>query len=163
MEKLSVSLEFEEFPPAHTRDGGNISPALTIDGIETCSSLAVMVFNPSMREVLSYSAWLVWNMPAIRSIPAGIPAGKKITDPVSAVQGTNDEGVNGYTGPSPKPGEMHRYLFRVYGLDDFLQLPGGSSKSALLVAMHGHVLQYGETEAYASGASIPATDTPVKR
>ena len=73
-------------------------------------------------------------------------------------------GVNGYTGPCPQPGEMHRYLFRVYGLDDFLQIPGGSSKTALLSAMHGHILQYGETEAVASKPfSTQAAGTAQKR
>jgi Raf kinase inhibitor-like YbhB/YbcL family protein len=151
MEKLNVSLEFQEFPPTHTFAGGNISPAIHIDGIDTSSSIAIMVYNPSVREVLSYCAWLIWDMPATKTIPAGIPPGKKISDPISALQGINDAGVNGYTGPSPKPGEMHRYLFRVYGLDDFLQIPGGSTKSALLSALHGHTVQYGEIEAYASG------------
>jgi len=149
MEKLSVSLGFMEFPPAHTCEGGNISPQITIEGLDS-GSLAVMVFNPSKREVLSYCAWLIWDIPAVKTIPAGIPSAKKITDPISALQGTNDAGVNGYTGPCPQPGEMHRYLFRVYGLDDFLHIPGGSTKTALLSAMHGHTLQYGETEAVAS-------------
>jgi Raf kinase inhibitor-like YbhB/YbcL family protein len=151
MEKLMVSLNFMEFPPAHTCDGENISPSLSIEGLDS-SSLAVMVFNPSMRGFLSYCAWLIWDMPAQKTIPAGIPQGKIISDPISALQGTNDAGVTGYSGPCPQPGEMHRYLFRVYGLDDFLEIPGGSKKSALLSAMHGHILQYGETEAVASRA-----------
>jgi len=163
MEKLNVSLEFQDFPPEHTCSGGNLSPALTIEGIDESSSLAIMVFNPSFREVLSYCAWLVWDMPAARTIPAGIPEGKKIADPISAIQGMNDAGVIGWTGPSPKPGETHRYLFRVYGIGDFLQIPGGSSKTALLSALQGHILQYGETEAYASGAALPAHAIPPEK
>ena len=151
MEKLKVSLDFMEFPPAHTCDGGNSSPMISIGDLDS-SALAVMVFNPSKRDVLSYCAWLIWDMPAQKTIPAGIPPGRKISDPVSALQGINDAGVTGYTGPCPQAGEMHRYLFRVYGLDDFLQIPGGSTKSALLSAMHDHILQYGETEAVASKA-----------
>ena len=149
MDNLRVSLNFAEFPPAHTCEGGNVSPQITIEGLDA-SSLAVMVFNPSMREFLSYCTWLIWDMPAQKTIPAGIPPGNKIANPISALQGTNDAGVNGYTGPCPKADEMHRYLFRVYGLDDFLNIPGGSTKTALLSAMHGHILQYGQTEAVAS-------------
>jgi Raf kinase inhibitor-like YbhB/YbcL family protein len=164
MDKLGVSLDFLEFPPAHTCEGGNTSPQITIEGLEA-SSLAVMVFNPSIRGFLSYCTWLIWDMPAQKTIPAGIPPGKKITDPISALQGTNDAGVNGYSGPCPQAGEMHRYLFRVYGLDDFLQIPGGSKKTALLSAMQGHILQYGETEAVASRAPSPpaAAGTTQKR
>lgn len=153
MENLKISLGFMDFPPENTCEGGNISPEIYIDGLDA-SSLAVMVFNPSVREIISYTAWLIWDMPAQKVIPAGIPQGKIITSPLSAVQGTNDAGVIGYTGPCPKPGEKHRYLFRVYALDDFLKIPGGSGKAALRSAMHDHVVQYGETEALASGAAV---------
>jgi Raf kinase inhibitor-like YbhB/YbcL family protein len=153
MSNLTVSIDFMEFPQAHMGNGGNISPRITVDGILESSSLAVMVFNPAMREVLSYCAWLIWDMSAQRVIPAGIPHGGIVSEPIPAVQGTNDAGVTGYTGPSPRPGETHRYLFRVYGLDDFLHIPGGSRKTELLSAMQGHILQYGETTAVASAVS----------
>jgi hypothetical protein len=164
MENLTVSLGFTDFPPAHTCEGENISPMITIEGLEA-SSLAIMVFNPSMREVISYCAWLIWDMPAQKVIPAGIPPGKLIASPVSALQGINDTGAFGYSGPCPRPGETHRYLFRVYALDDFLHIQGGSGKAALRSAMHGHIVQYGETEAYASAApSAPAAEgTALKR
>jgi Raf kinase inhibitor-like YbhB/YbcL family protein len=148
MADLEVSVDFLEFPPAHTCDGENISPKITIKGLEA-SSVAVMVFNPSMRGVFSYCAWLIWDLPAVNEIPAGIPPGKVVTDPVSALQGTNDAGEIGYSGPCPLPGQTHRYLFRVYGLDDFLEIPGGSTKNVLKSAMHDHIIQYGETEAVA--------------
>lgn len=152
MENLTVSLEFLDFPPAHTCEGENRSPKITLEGLEA-GSLAVMVFNPSIRNVISYCAWLIWDIPARKTIPAGIPLGKTIASPISALQGTNDAGVTGYSGPCPGPGETHRYLFRVYGLDDFLHIPGGSNKSVLRSAMHDHIVQYGETEAFASGES----------
>jgi Raf kinase inhibitor-like YbhB/YbcL family protein len=162
MENLTVSLGFTDFPPEHTCVGENISPKITIEGLEA-SSLAVMVFNPSMREVISYCSWLIWDLPATKVIPAGVPSGKIVTNPLSALQGTNDAGVVGYSGPCPRPGETHRYLFRVYALDDFLKIPGGSGKAALRSAMHDHVVQYGETEAFSSGASQPAAQPPAKK
>jgi Raf kinase inhibitor-like YbhB/YbcL family protein len=162
MDNLTVSLEFTEFPPAHTCKGENTSPKITIEGLNA-SSLAVMVFNPSMREVISYCAWLIWDMPAQDVIPAGIPHGQNITSPISALQGINDAGAFGYSGPCPGPGETHRYLFRVYALDDFLHIPGGSDKAALRSAMYAHTVQYGETEAYASGGSPPQAAAPVRK
>jgi phosphatidylethanolamine-binding protein (PEBP) family uncharacterized protein len=42
---------------------------------------------------------------------------------------------------------MIRYQFKVYGLDSMLELPAGSDKHALVAAMKGHVLQFGETAA----------------
>lgn len=149
MNNLEVSVDFVDFPPAHTCDGENISPKITIEGLEA-SSVAIMVFNPSMRGVFSYCAWLIWDMPAQKVIPAGIPHGKIVTTPISALQGLNDAGEIGYSGPCPLPGQTHRYLFRVYGLDDFLEIAGGSNKNELKSAMHDHIVQYGETEAVAT-------------
>jgi len=157
MDNLAVSIDFLDFPPAHTCDGQNISPKITIQGLNA-SSLAIMVFNPSIHGVLSFCAWLIWDLPAQQVIPAGIPPGKIVTAPVSALQGTNDAGIIGYSGPCPLPGEMHRYLFRVYGLDDFLEIPAGSRKHELFSAMQGHIIQYGETEGVA--ARVPTGGTP---
>jgi len=149
MKNLEVSVNFLEFPKAHTCDGDNTSPKISIGGLEA-SSVAVIIFNPSVRGVFSYCAWLIWDMPALKEIPAGIPHGKLVTSPVSAMQGLNDAGEIGYTGPCPPRGQTHRYLFRVYGLDDFLEIPGGSNKNELKAAMHDHIIQYGETEAVAT-------------
>ena len=156
METLEVSIDFLDFPPAHTCDGQNISPKITIRGLEA-TAVAIMVFNPSMRGVLSYCAWLIWNLPPLPVIPAGIPHGKSVKSPVSALQGTNDAGEIGWSGPCPLPGQQHRYLFRIYGLDDFLDIPGGSRKDTLLAAMHGRITQYGETEGVA--ARVAPKDT----
>jgi Raf kinase inhibitor-like YbhB/YbcL family protein len=70
--------------------------------------------------------------------------------PIAAVQGMTDYGIIGYTGPCPPQGSMIRYQFRVYGLDAMLDLPAGSDKHALIAAMKGHVLQFGETVALCS-------------
>ncbi|WP_321506574.1 hypothetical protein [uncultured Methanoregula sp.] len=47
--------------------------------------------------------------------------------------------------PSPGPGQTHRYFFKLYGPDTMLQLEDGVSGEDLIQAMHGHVVQYGET------------------
>lgn len=148
MEPLVVSLDFLEFPPTYTCDGGNRSPRIAIRDLdEKTVSLAVMVFNPFIKTCCSFSVWLIWNIPARESIPEGIPQGGQVSQPVTAVQGTNDYGIVGYSGPCPKPGETHRYQFRVYGLDTMLDLKEGSDKHALVAAMQGHATRYGETVA----------------
>jgi Raf kinase inhibitor-like YbhB/YbcL family protein len=149
MSNLNVSIDFLEFPSEMICGKENTSPKITIRGLEA-TSVAIMVFNPSIRGHLSYCTWLIWNLPAQEVIPAGIPFGSIITVPVSAHQGTNDAGEIGFTSPCPLPGDMHRYLFRVYGLDDLIRLPGGAKKHELQGAMHGHILQYGETECVAT-------------
>jgi Raf kinase inhibitor-like YbhB/YbcL family protein len=149
MEPLIVSLDFLEFPPVHTCDGENLSPAIRMKGL-SAASVAVMVFNPFEKSCCSFTTWLCWNLPPLPVIPPGIPPEKAPAMPVTAVQGTNDHGTIGYTGPCPPPGSMIRYQFKVYGLDTMLDIPAGSDKHTLVAAMKGHVLQFGETVAICS-------------
>ena len=149
LERLIVSLDFLEFPPTHTCDGENISPRLLLKGLNAVS-VAVMVFNPFNKSCCSYSPWIIWNLPAVTVIPAGIPRHGVVTEPIAAVQGINDKGEIGYTGPCPPHGEMIRYHFKVYGLDRMLDLKSGSGKHELVSAMKGHVVQFGETVAICS-------------
>jgi Raf kinase inhibitor-like YbhB/YbcL family protein len=149
MEPLIVSLDFLEFPPTHTCDGGNLSPAIRLMGL-SAASVAIMVFNPFEKSCCSFTPWICWNLPPQAVIPAGIPREGITTAPVAAVQGITDYGTIGYTGPCPPPGSMIRYLFRVYGLDTLLDLTAGSDKDALIAAMRGHVLQFGTTVALCS-------------
>jgi Raf kinase inhibitor-like YbhB/YbcL family protein len=61
-----------------------------------------------------------------------------------ALQGRSEYGgKHYYRGPLP-PFGCHRYVFRVYALDTFLKLSSDTNKTALLKAMEGHILQYGE-------------------
>jgi Raf kinase inhibitor-like YbhB/YbcL family protein len=109
-----------------------------------------MVFNPFNKSCCSYTPWIIWNLPAVSVIPAGIPRQGIVIDPIAAVQGVNDKGEIGYTGPCPPHGEMIRYQFKVYGLDRMLDLKSGSDKHELVSAMKGHVVQFGETVAICS-------------
>ena len=68
MDRLVVSLDFLEFPPTHTCDGGNQSPRLTFKGLKS-SSVVVMVFNPFKKSCCSFTPWIIWNIP-----PAGEPS-----------------------------------------------------------------------------------------
>ncbi|HUU75878.1 MAG TPA: YbhB/YbcL family Raf kinase inhibitor-like protein [Methanoregulaceae archaeon] len=146
MEKLTVKLDFLEFPPTHTCDGADSSPGIRITGL-SASSLAVMVVNPFVPSCCSFAPWIIWNIEPMEEIPPGIPKMRIVESPISAVQGRNDLGKIGYSGPCPPPGATHRYSFKIYGLDSMLDLKPGSSKADLVGAMRGHVLQFGDTVA----------------
>lgn len=49
----------------------------------------------------------------------------------------------GYGGPYP-PGGIHRYYFKIYALDEELDVGSGISKKELLKAMEGHILAEGQ-------------------
>lgn len=146
MDTLTITLDFLIFPPTSTCDGGNHSPRIRIAGLRA-ASVAVMAVNPFQPSCCSFCPWLIWNLPPVHEIPAGIPSEGVVSHPVPAVQGRNDQGTIGYMGPCPPQGSTHRYTFKVYGLDTLLDLPPGSTKDALVAAMRGHVLQYGDTMA----------------
>jgi len=148
MKNLPVSLDFLEFPVMHTCDGGNLSPRLLLRDLHAATaSVAVMTFNPFEKSCCSFTPWIIWNIPSLHVIPAGIPGDAIVSGPVSAVQGVTDYGTIGYTGPCPPHGQMIRYQFKVYGLDAMLDLEPGSDKHQLIGAMKGHVVQFGETVA----------------
>ena len=146
MDPLVVRLDFLEFPPTHTCDGANTSPRIMLSGLNAVS-VTVMAVNPFQPSCCSFCPWLIWNIPAGPEIPAGISPEGIVSFPITAVQGMNDFGRIGYSGPCPPQGTTHRYTFKVYGLDAMLTLPPGATKAGLITAMGSHVLQYGETAA----------------
>jgi Raf kinase inhibitor-like YbhB/YbcL family protein len=148
MQKLVLQLPWTELPSRYTCDGGDISPPLRIEGLQKeVRSLALMVYHPHETGCCSFCAWIIWNVPPGDRIAEGIPPGEEVTRPVRGIQGLNDYGRVGYSGPCPTPGASHRVNYKVYGLDASLTLPGGSNQHALIPAMRGHVLQFGETYA----------------
>jgi Raf kinase inhibitor-like YbhB/YbcL family protein len=56
------------------------------------------------------------------------------------VQGENDAGGTGWTGPCPPGGETHGYVFTLYALDAQTGLQAGASLDDLRAAMDGHVV-----------------------
>ena len=59
--------------------------------------------------------------------------------------GTNGKSEPGYAPAAPPSGDgLHHYHFQVFALDQPLELAEGAERSALLEAMTGHVLAWGE-------------------
>lgn len=144
---LIVSLRSAELPVWNTCDGPDLSPELRIRGLtDEMRSMAVFALNP-FEPGCSFTTWIAWNLSPSPLIPEGILPQGVVTAPVNAVQGTNDYGNIGWRGPCPPPGETHRCLFKVYGLDAMLDLAPGAGKHDVIDAMRGHVLGFGETAA----------------
>lgn len=147
VEKLIVQLRSAELPVWNTCNGEDRSPEIRISGLlPEVRSLAVFALNPS-GPGCSFTSWIIWDIEPGPVIPEGFPREGIVLAPTPAVQGTTDHGIIGYRGPCPPPGETHRYLFKVYGLDAMLDLPAGATKHEVIDAMKGHVLQFGETVA----------------
>ena len=121
----------------YTCAGANVNPPLLFRGVPPgTKSLALIMDDPDASGGL-FTHWLVWNID-----PATTQIGEK-SIPKGAAQGTNDFGNVRYGGPCP-PSGTHRYYFRVFALDQMLELKSGSKRSELEKAFAGHVLARGE-------------------
>lgn len=133
----------ENIPAKFTCDDRNISPELSWSGAPAgTKSFALVMHDPDAPIAGGYTHWLVYNIPPTAGdIPENAPNQDHL--PGGGMQGKNDSGTYGYTGPCP-PSGTHRYYFRIYALDVQLAPPAGSNKAGLEQAMQGHVLAQGE-------------------
>ncbi len=56
--------------------------------------------------------------------------------------------LSGMPGQNPRLVQYTRYFFKIYGLDARLDCAPGSEAHTVINAMKGHVLQFGQTEAF---------------
>lgn len=131
-------------PSRFTCDGENRSPSLSWTGIpEEARTLVLIVEDPDAPMGL-FTHWLVYNLPATSpGLEEGVPPGDSLATEPDAHQGENGFGNRGYGGPCPPSGQ-HRYIFRLYALDDRLDLKPGASRNDLIAAFGSHVLARGK-------------------
>ncbi len=124
----------ELIPSKYTCDGKNISPPLIVEGIpEKTKSLAIIMEDPDAAAGL-FIHWVAWNILALTEIGENAAGGSV---------GLNTAKKVGYLGPCP-PSGTHRYIFKLYALNDTLNLSSYTEREDLLNAMDGHILAQGE-------------------
>ncbi len=124
-------------PDPHALKSKNISPDLMWENAPAgAKSFSLIVDDPDSHDG-NCTHWVAYNITAKSALPANVPA--KAFD--GLLQGKNDFGWLGYGGPCPPRGDgSHRYHFRLYALDDVLDLPPGATRDEVEKAMTGHVL-----------------------
>ena len=121
-------------PSKYTCDGLNCSPPLEIKQIpKGAKTLAIIVDDPDAPRGI-WVHWVVWNIPVVHHIPE---------DSIPGEQGMNDFHTTRYSGPCPPTG-THRYYFKVYALNQELDLKPGATKTQLENAMQKYLVGYGE-------------------
>jgi Raf kinase inhibitor-like YbhB/YbcL family protein len=140
-----TSSAFEEgglIPPKYTCDGEDISPPLQWDTVPEGTKSVALISDDPDAPMGTWVHWVLFNLPAdTRELTENIPPDGNL--PPGAGQGTNDFRRIGYGGPCP-PGGTHRYFFKIYALDNELDLAAGAYKRDLLKAMEGHILAEGQ-------------------
>jgi Raf kinase inhibitor-like YbhB/YbcL family protein len=82
--------------------------------------------------------WVHWVLYNMRASAASLPEAVKDL-PAGTLQGLNDGGRTGYSGPCPPVGR-HRYFHKLYALDTVLPNLGQVSKAKLEAAMKRHLI-----------------------
>jgi Raf kinase inhibitor-like YbhB/YbcL family protein len=142
LEVTSSAFRNGSIPKQFTADGRDHSPPLKWGEPPTGTrSLALFCEDPDAPHG-TFTHWILFNLPAdMRELSEGTPNAKSLSN--GARQGTNDFGKTGFGGPSPPPGKPHRYFFKLYALDQVLDLAAGAGKDEVKSAMKGRVLAEG--------------------
>jgi len=108
-----------------------VSPPLHLDDHppETIS-VALVMEDPDLPGP-TWVHWVLFDLPPVAEISEGVTG--------AGVSGANSWRRVGYAGPCPPTG-IHRYLFRVFALDDTLRLPERSRWAEIDLTMRGKVL-----------------------
>jgi len=135
-----------EIPSLYTCEGKDISPPLRWSGVpEEADSLVLIVDDPDAPDPdapkMTWVHWLVYNLPA--QLTALNPGTVSIDLPAGAEEGLNNWDRKPYGGPCPPIGR-HRYFFKLYALNAALSGLDPANKDAMLAAMEGHIIGYGE-------------------
>ena len=123
-------------PASFNHEQGDLSPALTWDGVpEGTAGLVLLVDDPDAPVKGSFVHWVLFNLdPARRGIAEG-------EVPAEATAGVNGFGRPGYLGPAPPPGDApHHYVFRLLAVDEPVALTGQPSYQDVETAVTGHTL-----------------------
>jgi Raf kinase inhibitor-like YbhB/YbcL family protein len=141
--KLDVSSDwFPDGAPLPARcsvDGEGVPPPLVwSEPPPRTREFALVCEDPDAPKSEPFVHWLVYSIPSqARSLDSASVG--------SAHQGQNSRHERGFAPAAPPLGHgTHHYHFELFALDEPLALDAGADKHALVAAMDGHVLAYGE-------------------
>lgn len=134
----------QPIPREHTCDGPDRSPALDVTGLPGGTVSVVLIVDDPDAPGGIFTHWTVWNLTASGGV-VSLPEGDV---PRDAIQGENDAGDVGYTGPcQPREDDPHTYRFRAFAIDKAIDLDRGDQRANLESAMRDRVLAWGELTA----------------
>lgn len=123
----------QTLPGRYTCEGLGVNPPLEFSDVPASSKSLVLVVEDPDAPSGTYIHWLVWNI-----LPQTLGIGEN-SAPNGATEGLTSAGTKGYVSPCPPTG-THHYIFKLYALDDVLNLPPDTTFGQLERAMSGHVV-----------------------
>ena len=132
-----------EIPKKHSCESADVSPALEWGGALPHTVSFTLIMDDPDAPGGTWVHWVLWNLPArAHELPEAVAKQDQLDD--GTRQGRNSFRKIGYNGPCPPRGKSHRYFFRLYALDEKLDLAAGASNLDLQEAMKGHVISQAE-------------------
>jgi Raf kinase inhibitor-like YbhB/YbcL family protein len=133
-------------PAKYTCAGDDLSLPLNWDTVPTTTKSLVLIVEDPDAPFKTWVHWVLYDIPPLLN---GLPEGVAKIAFVEKIgsQGKNDFGKPGYGGPCPPSGKPHRYLFKLFALDQLSGLPPGATKGEIEKAMQGHILTQGQFSA----------------
>ena len=132
-----------EIPRKHTCEGAGTSPPLAWDDPPANTKGFALICDDPDAPAGTWVHWVIYGIPPeARKLAEGVSATPRLAD--GSLQGRNDFGTTGYSGPCPPPGTAHRYFFRLSALRSQPALAPGLTKPACLKAIQGQVIATAE-------------------
>ncbi|MBC8034686.1 MAG: YbhB/YbcL family Raf kinase inhibitor-like protein [Chitinophagaceae bacterium] len=144
----------QDMPEKYTCLGSNINPPLQLVDIPSAARSLILIFEDVDATPKPWTHWMLFN------IPTGVTAITEGGIPEGATEGLANNNSFGYEGPCPKYFKgTHHYWFRLYALDNILELPAASKREDVENAMQAHVLEKAELLALCA-APVTASLSP---
>jgi hypothetical protein len=133
-------------PPQYTCDGRDVSPPLKWSNPPDGTASYALVMDDPDAPGGTWDHWVLYNVGADKTgLSEALPKTKHPGHGMA--QGRNSWRKFGYGGPCP-PSGRHRYIFKLYALDEKMDLKPGLDKGRLLRKIKGHVLDQAELMGY---------------
>jgi hypothetical protein len=136
-----------DIPASYTCKGEGVSPEISWEGVPDNARSYVLIVTdwdgPSPHFRLgNFTHWLLYNIPhGVHQIKSAVTAADLIQEKIDV--GDNSSDAAAYKPPCPPLGK-HRYVFRLYAIDVAQIHPASRDRDAVMQAMKGRVLAYGE-------------------
>jgi Raf kinase inhibitor-like YbhB/YbcL family protein len=132
-----------KIPIVHSCNGEDVSPLLRWEGEPKGTVTFALIMEDPDAPGGTFTHWIIYNLPSdCHELEKIIPIKKKLDN--KAIQGKNDFGKTGYSGPCPPKGEEHRYFFRIYALKKKLSPESANNGLSFHQAIKGLILDKAE-------------------
>jgi Raf kinase inhibitor-like YbhB/YbcL family protein len=123
-------------PVRNSCDGAGVSPRVEVDAVPPPTESLALVFTYPDDVGSQVTLWTLWNVPPdTATIPADLPATRRVDSLGDAHQGQNARGDVGYLPVCPPPGQPYEQWLTLYACRRELDVEAGAERDPLAEAL----------------------------